>query len=89
MYRNLCCCIFTYDDKYEIYGRNNQNPNDIQGLHGSYYNQFVLNGIGDLPNEIIVEFLFPYLDCIKKREKKMIVMKLKLSVFNPMHRDVF
>ena len=61
MYRNLYCCIFTYDDKYEIYGRNNQNPNDIQGLHGSYYNQFVLNGIGDLPNEIIVEFLFPYL----------------------------
>ena len=61
MYRNLCCCIFTYDDKYEIYGRNNQNPNEIQGANGSYYDQFVLNGIGDLPNEIIVEFLFPYL----------------------------
>ena len=61
MYRNLCCCIFAYDDKYEIYGRNNQNSNENQGAHGSFYNQFVLNGIGDLPNEIIVEFLFPYL----------------------------
>ena len=61
MIKSLCCWSFSYDDKHEAYDRRNQNSNQIRFTNRLYANNFVLQGISDLPNEILVEFLFPHL----------------------------
>ena len=61
MLKNLCCLPFSYDDKHEAYIRRYQNNNQVCFTNKLYANQFVLQGISDLPNEILVKFLFPHL----------------------------
>ena len=56
MHRHLCCCAFADENKFERYDRTND-----KAINGLYAKGFVLQGIGDLPSEIIVEYLFPYL----------------------------
>ena len=58
MYKNWLCCLFSNEDKYDrTYFQTNQNFMQYQLAANTY----VLPGIGILPNEIIVEFLFPHL----------------------------
>ena len=62
MYRNyFCCCAFADENKFERYDRSNDKGNQKVCVTGLYGREFILQGIGDLPNEIIVEYLFPYL----------------------------
>ena len=59
MQRNFLCCFgFVKENKFERYHRSQYKPN--QAVYGREVsaNEFMLQGIGDLPNEIIVEFLF-------------------------------
>ena len=58
MYKNYLCCLFSNNEKYDAhYYQTNQNL--IQYQLATNANS--LPGIGILPNEIIVEFIFPNL----------------------------
>ena len=58
MYKNYLCCFFSNEEKYDAhYFQTNQNLIHYQLAANTYS----LPGIGILPNEIIVEFLFPHL----------------------------
>ena len=61
MYRQFCCFGFSNEDKYEIYKKGNNEFNQNKFTSTLCGNQFVLQGVCDLPNEIIVEYLFPRL----------------------------
>ena len=61
MYRKLCCFGFSNENKCEKYKKCNGEFTPITLTHGLSINEFVLQGVNTLPNEIIVEYLFPQL----------------------------
>jgi hypothetical protein len=61
MCSKFCCFAFSNEDEFETYKNGYGEFDKNKFTNTLYANEFALQGVCDLPNEIIVEYLFPLL----------------------------